>query len=448
MDCSAPTKAGRVSMRGRATPGSLQVGIMPDDATGRRVFSGISRFPRPLHSNAAPFSPHFALFGSQGLILASMGRNNAYWEQTEWSNAMRMRPTSPSVTGEHTINRSIEKTWAAFDFGAVCPSSLILDLFPFLEPVFPSIDILVPQLQRTTYVSPFGADAAVGFVDTNSPDIHLDTTRKEAIKPGYKRNTMISIVITWKELYVKLLTSRSCEQMRVVEVSIEQRRNERVGETRDPRENSPTNGIVRHHSDMRKSGVTRPRHYNVVRSGLWPQHTSVSEDRLIKSLGRSLLICGGTSKPRLRNIERRSALKIHSALPVFMLADGDVNMDGIRDLEMPDWGREIQPVIELGSSQFDSLARWEATDNEDNHCLIERGRTASADGVGMIQSLEQAKRSYRVQIFPHPLRRRHVGGPAKNDAEDLSYGRGGLQELPLTETLISSFTHESSRDLI
>ncbi|KAJ8871711.1 hypothetical protein PR048_028042 [Dryococelus australis] len=40
--------------------------------------------------------------------------------------------------------------------------------------------------------------------------------------------------------------------------SMEQRRNEREGETGDPRENPLTNGIVRHDSHMRKSGVTQP----------------------------------------------------------------------------------------------------------------------------------------------------------------------------------------------
>ncbi|KAJ8877429.1 hypothetical protein PR048_021883 [Dryococelus australis] len=43
--------------------------------------------------------------------------------------------------------------------------------------------------------------------------------------------------------------------MRVIEVSMEQRRNERVAETGDSRENPPTYGIVRHDSHMRKSGV-------------------------------------------------------------------------------------------------------------------------------------------------------------------------------------------------
>ncbi|KAJ8893765.1 hypothetical protein PR048_006365 [Dryococelus australis] len=42
--------------------------------------------------------------------------------------------------------------------------------------------------------------------------------------------------------------------MRVIEGSMEQRRNERVGETGDHRENPLTNGIVRHDSHMRKSG--------------------------------------------------------------------------------------------------------------------------------------------------------------------------------------------------
>ncbi|KAJ8878628.1 hypothetical protein PR048_019210 [Dryococelus australis] len=49
-----------------------QVRIVPDDAAGRRVFSGISRFPSPyipalLHT----YSPHFTLIGSQYLDLNS-----------------------------------------------------------------------------------------------------------------------------------------------------------------------------------------------------------------------------------------------------------------------------------------------------------------------------------------------------------------------------------------
>ncbi|KAJ8877771.1 hypothetical protein PR048_022227 [Dryococelus australis] len=41
--------------------------------------------------------------------------------------------------------------------------------------------------------------------------------------------------------------------MRLNEVNLEQRRNEGVGNTGDPRENPPTNGIVRHDSHLQKS---------------------------------------------------------------------------------------------------------------------------------------------------------------------------------------------------
>ncbi|KAJ8893632.1 hypothetical protein PR048_006232 [Dryococelus australis] len=40
---------------GRVTPGFSHVGIVPDDAVGRRVFSGTSR--PPFHSDAAPYTP-------------------------------------------------------------------------------------------------------------------------------------------------------------------------------------------------------------------------------------------------------------------------------------------------------------------------------------------------------------------------------------------------------
>ncbi|KAJ8867461.1 hypothetical protein PR048_031263 [Dryococelus australis] len=52
-------------------PGFSQVGIVPDDAAGRRVFSGDLRFPPPLHSGADTFSPRFTFVGSQELVVKS-----------------------------------------------------------------------------------------------------------------------------------------------------------------------------------------------------------------------------------------------------------------------------------------------------------------------------------------------------------------------------------------
>ncbi|KAJ8872578.1 hypothetical protein PR048_026184 [Dryococelus australis] len=53
--------------------------------------------------------------------------------------------------------------------------------------------------------------------------------------------------------YTKETTQRIRVQQMVIEVSMEQRENERAGETGDPRENPPTNDIVRHYSHLRKS---------------------------------------------------------------------------------------------------------------------------------------------------------------------------------------------------
>ncbi|KAJ8867893.1 hypothetical protein PR048_031698 [Dryococelus australis] len=56
LDCSPPTKVNSVSNPLPGHSGFSHVGIVPDDAAGRRVFSGISRFSRPfipslLHSH-------------------------------------------------------------------------------------------------------------------------------------------------------------------------------------------------------------------------------------------------------------------------------------------------------------------------------------------------------------------------------------------------------------
>ncbi|KAJ8874383.1 hypothetical protein PR048_025231 [Dryococelus australis] len=68
LNCSPSTKANM----GLSPTGSLpifsQVGIVPVNAAGRRVFSRISRFAPPPHSGAAPYSPHFTIIGSQDLV--------------------------------------------------------------------------------------------------------------------------------------------------------------------------------------------------------------------------------------------------------------------------------------------------------------------------------------------------------------------------------------------
>ncbi|KAJ8874131.1 hypothetical protein PR048_024973 [Dryococelus australis] len=59
------------SIPGGITPRFPHVGIVPDDAAGRRVFSRISRFPPPLRSGTAPYLPRFTRVGSQDLDVKS-----------------------------------------------------------------------------------------------------------------------------------------------------------------------------------------------------------------------------------------------------------------------------------------------------------------------------------------------------------------------------------------
>ncbi|KAJ8880384.1 hypothetical protein PR048_016853 [Dryococelus australis] len=56
---------------GEVAPGFSHVGIVPDDADGRRVLPGGLPFPPPLHSGAAPYTPRLTLIGSQDLAIKS-----------------------------------------------------------------------------------------------------------------------------------------------------------------------------------------------------------------------------------------------------------------------------------------------------------------------------------------------------------------------------------------
>ncbi|KAJ8867744.1 hypothetical protein PR048_031547 [Dryococelus australis] len=60
------------SIHSGVSPRFSLVGIVPGYAARRRVFLGISRFPPPLHSGVAPYSPRFTLIDSQDLDVKSL----------------------------------------------------------------------------------------------------------------------------------------------------------------------------------------------------------------------------------------------------------------------------------------------------------------------------------------------------------------------------------------
>ncbi|KAJ8897238.1 hypothetical protein PR048_002584 [Dryococelus australis] len=60
------------SINGGVAPGFSHVGILPNDATDRRVFSGISRFCQPCIPALVHTPPHFTLIGSRDLDVKSL----------------------------------------------------------------------------------------------------------------------------------------------------------------------------------------------------------------------------------------------------------------------------------------------------------------------------------------------------------------------------------------
>ncbi|KAJ8878087.1 hypothetical protein PR048_022554 [Dryococelus australis] len=68
IDCSPPTNTNRV----RSPAGSLRILASWNRAGRCRWFAGFLKdlqFPQPLHSSAAPFSPHFTLIGYQDIVV-------------------------------------------------------------------------------------------------------------------------------------------------------------------------------------------------------------------------------------------------------------------------------------------------------------------------------------------------------------------------------------------
>ncbi|KAJ8872046.1 hypothetical protein PR048_028386 [Dryococelus australis] len=77
--------------------------------------------------------------------------------------------------------------------------------------------------------------------------------RERGARPKYKGKTNSSLQLNYCKKWQETFST-----MRVIEVSTEHYKNQGAGKMGDSRENTPTNGIVRHDSYMRKTAVTRP----------------------------------------------------------------------------------------------------------------------------------------------------------------------------------------------
>ncbi|KAJ8866537.1 hypothetical protein PR048_032394 [Dryococelus australis] len=99
-----------------------------------------------------------------------------------------------------------------------------------------------------------------GQSPAGSPDFHkCESCRTMPLVGGFSRGSPISPASSFRRYSIftsiTLIGSQDHALMMAIEASMEQRRNERVGETGYRRENPPANGVVRHDPHMRGRGV-------------------------------------------------------------------------------------------------------------------------------------------------------------------------------------------------
>ncbi|KAJ8889722.1 hypothetical protein PR048_009223 [Dryococelus australis] len=121
---------------------------------------------------------------------------------------------------------------------------------PFPSPCIPVLLHTHLALPSSTLKTPLLKAVMISITSesTEAPPCDAASTSPDVgrLRPGLATPRVSGI-----SLHVFLIGSTQADKWR-------SRRNERAGETGDPREDPPTNGIVRHDSHMRKSGVTRP----------------------------------------------------------------------------------------------------------------------------------------------------------------------------------------------
>ncbi|KAJ8873320.1 hypothetical protein PR048_026954 [Dryococelus australis] len=107
---------------------------------------------------------------------------------------------------------------------------------------------------------------------------------------------------------------------KISEVSVEQRRNARVEETGDPRENPPTSGVVQHDAHLRKSGsdpdeelsrfaLVGGKQSNRSATAALANLQSVTAERYAVSVNYNARLDGESSHRRSKKISRRRTLK-------------------------------------------------------------------------------------------------------------------------------------------
>ncbi|KAJ8893722.1 hypothetical protein PR048_006322 [Dryococelus australis] len=235
-----------VSIPGRVT-GFSQVGIVPNDAVGQRVFSGISRFPAPTLRRRSIFTS-LTLLGSQDLASADVKVESLVYQRTFLCLLGVQTVVLP------VLLHQVAQDGAAATNTSTCKTTTTLPPSDAATTLPPSNTATTPRLQSCPL--PNGTEDCATAFDSNDAANRDSATQ---IKPlhssfivaqrswtGWGRANYWTFANSVRE--IRHTSSR--EYGAAPEWGVE--------EAGDPREDPPTNSIVRHDCHMRKFGVTRP----------------------------------------------------------------------------------------------------------------------------------------------------------------------------------------------
>ncbi|KAJ8893448.1 hypothetical protein PR048_006046 [Dryococelus australis] len=301
--CSDSTAMHRQFDTSGYTPGFSQAGIVPDDAAGRRVFSVISRYSRPCIQALFSYLPCFTLIGSQDLNKLDSRRVNI----TRIDESRRRVPeprlaarTAPAAahllgTGPSQASRPIAKaphSFALDENRKLLKTSTAQDNRVIPVSAKPSLEtsaIFVSWRRARTHFRRhlYFLDSIHQWVTSNSsevwpaevpPSVYSSNAVSQSMPGNFTRQLAVQPLRRLQQHAVGSRTQglfpepRTANQRTIwTALNIEVLRADEgarggygaawsggAGGTGDPRENPPTNGIVRHDSHMPKCALTRP----------------------------------------------------------------------------------------------------------------------------------------------------------------------------------------------
>ncbi|KAJ8893005.1 hypothetical protein PR048_005586 [Dryococelus australis] len=235
----------------RSTPVFWQVGIVPDDAAGRRVFSGISLFLCPCISEQL----HFFIDSQYRVAKGRPSVSILILRFVAMSQLRKASAHAYTVCGADGPAVRVPGVWPLERHGKGAEAGevaamLMSDLDRHLLPCWEAADR--QEATSRTYRCPAHIRAHAGFYHTSAQASHGDLPDKHVYA------TVEDSSDDAKQAHMAACIDASMEDLR---------RNEKVRETGSHRENPPTSGIVRHYSHVRKSRSDHVR--NRPRFAMW-----------------------------------------------------------------------------------------------------------------------------------------------------------------------------------